>query len=159
MRARELLVEALARVVRERARGLACDVRRRLGAHLLALEIALERVEEEAVVRDGEPASAFLFQQGIAMRIAHERGGEETLPVEHFLLLLRADALVLEEQVEERALWREEAKGQPGRGRLTKGRSRGTTAAAGGRRADELRPSMEELRQPTPPRAAEACMM
>ena len=101
VRARELLVEALARVVRERARGLACDVRRRLGPHLLALEVALERVEEEAVVRDGEPARGGI---SLALRILEEgKGG--TVPVEHFLLLLRADALVLEEKVEERGLW------------------------------------------------------
>ena len=56
LRLGELLVQRALGVVRERERGLAGDGRRRLEAHLLALEIALERVEEEPVVRHGEPA-------------------------------------------------------------------------------------------------------
>ena len=34
---------------------LASDYRSRFKAHLLALEVALQRIKEEAVMRDGEP--------------------------------------------------------------------------------------------------------
>jgi len=76
----ELLEERLRRVKFEGQSWLAdCDGRRLL-AHLLPLEIALEGVQEQTVMRDA-------------------------VPVEDFLLLLSSNAVVLVEEVEERALW------------------------------------------------------
>lgn len=49
-------------------------------AHLLAFEVAVESIEEEAVVGDREPVKDFLF-------------------------LLGADALVFEEEIQERGLY------------------------------------------------------
>jgi hypothetical protein len=74
----ELLEQRLARVELEREGGLADSHRCSLLAHLLALEVALQRIEEETVVR-------------------------HTVPVEDLLLLLRTDAVVLVQKVEEGA--------------------------------------------------------
>ena len=49
-------------------------------AHFLAFEVAVESIEEEAVVGDREPVKDFLF-------------------------LLGADALVFEEEIQERGLY------------------------------------------------------
>ena len=78
LRLGELLEEGLRRVELERQRRLIDGSGGSLLAHLLTLEIALERVEEETVMWDA-------------------------VPVEDLLLLLRADALVLEQQIKE---WR-----------------------------------------------------
>jgi hypothetical protein len=79
LRLGELLEERLRRVKLEREGRLAHGHGRGLLAHLLALEVALQRVEEEAVV-------------GYAV------------PVEDLLLLLGADAVVLVEEIKECAL-------------------------------------------------------
>jgi hypothetical protein len=74
-----LFVEGTLLVVSERDGGLRGYDRGGLLAHLFALEVTLEGVKEQTVM-------------------GHR------VPVEHLLLLLGADALVLEEQVEERRL-------------------------------------------------------
>lgn len=75
----ELLEEGLARVPAEAESGFAHGLGRALRPELLALEVAVEGVEEEAVVRNGEP-------------------------VKDFLLLLRSDAVELEQELEELGL-------------------------------------------------------
>ena len=75
----KLLEEGLCRVPREAQGGLAHGLRGALLAEFLALEVAVERVKEESVVRDREP-------------------------VEDLLLLLCADAILLEQQLEELGL-------------------------------------------------------
>lgn len=75
----ELLKEGLRRVELEGERRLVDGYGRGLLAHLLALQVPLQSIEEEAVV-------------GYAV------------PVEHFLLFLSANAVVLVKKVKERAL-------------------------------------------------------
>ena len=75
----ELLIERLGRVEFEGQGGFADGDGGGLLAHLLALEIALERIEEEAIVGDA-------------------------VPVEDLLLFLGTDAVVLVEEVEKGAL-------------------------------------------------------
>lgn len=75
----ELLKQGLRRIELERQGGLVDGDGGGLLAHLLALQVAFQRVEEEAVVGDA-------------------------VPVEDLLLLLGADAVVLVEQVEKGAL-------------------------------------------------------
>lgn len=76
----ELLEQRLARVEFKRQSRLADGNRRGLLAHLLPLQVAFQRVEEESVMW-------------------------HAVPVKDLLLLLRADAVVLVQEVEERALW------------------------------------------------------
>lgn len=104
----KLLPKAPCRVKPERSRRLASDSRRWLEAGLLPLEVPLEGVEEEAVVGDGEPAGVgFSALCGLQRR--------KNVPVEDFLLLLRTDALVFEEKIQEGRL-RKERGGRGGRG-------------------------------------------
>lgn len=72
----QLLVERLRGVKFKGHGGFANRDRGRLLIHLLALQVALKRIEEEPVVR-------------------------HAVPVEHLLLLLRPDAVVLVEEVQE----------------------------------------------------------
>jgi len=59
--AHKLLVQATAGVILERAGRLADDHRRRLLSCLLALQVALKGIEEEAVMGDREPVEDLLL--------------------------------------------------------------------------------------------------
>lgn len=97
----------------EAARRLSADSRCLILASFLALEVSLERIQEEPIVRDREP-------EGVPKRGRSDKdskwGQKEHGPVEDLLLLLRSDAVVAEEEIEEWRLAKRET-GQHGKSR------------------------------------------
>jgi len=73
----ELIVERALRVVRKRHGWLARDNSRRLQAHLLSFKISLKGIEEQPIMRHGEP-------------------------IKDLLLLLCTDTLIFEQKIKER---------------------------------------------------------
>ena len=90
----ELIVEGALGVIGEGHRRLASDHGSRLLAHLLSLQIALKRIEEESVMRNGEPRK---HKQDDGVEY-----GEIAIPVEDLLFLLCANTLILKQEVKER---------------------------------------------------------
>ena len=79
LRLGELLVQRALGVVRARERGLAGDDGRRLLAAGLALEVPLERIEEQPVVGDREPAIGTEIKMSIPALAADRTAGGVTV--------------------------------------------------------------------------------